>query len=146
MKDNLALIDTNIFVYAYDTVDAVKHEISKEIVKRAWEKGAIITLQNLCEFFVVITKKVERPVSRKQAREIIEDIIDSKEWIIIDRTEESLKKAMKLTQENGIHFWDALIAASMMEYGIKEIITENEKDFSLIKTIKSINPFKTSKK
>lgn len=112
MKDNLALIDTNIFVYAYDTVDKVKHEISKEIIKRAWEKGAIITLQNLCEFFVVITKKVERPVSKKQAREIIEDIIDSKEWIIIDRTEESLKKALKLTQENSIHFWDALIAAS----------------------------------
>ena len=77
----------------------------------------------------------------KKAREIVEDILSSEEWIIIDRTEESQKKAMKLNQEKRIHFWDALIIASMIEYGIKEIITENVSDFSKIKSIKPINPY-----
>lgn len=143
MKNKFILIDTNILVYAYSLFEDVRHEKSKEIVERAWEEGAVVSLQNLCEFFVVITRKVERPVSIRQAREIVEDILFSKEWIIIDRTEETLIKAMKLTQENKIHFWDALIAASMKEYGITEIITENDKDFSLIKGIKPVNPFRT---
>ncbi|HHE36998.1 MAG TPA: PIN domain-containing protein [Candidatus Cloacimonetes bacterium] len=140
-KGNLPLIDTNILVYAYDQIDERKHKISNEIVKKAWEDGTLITLQNLCEFFIVITKKVEKPVSVKQAREIVEDILSSEEWIIIDRTEESQKKAMKLNQEKRIHFWDALIIASMIEYGIKEIITENVSNFSKIKSIKPINPY-----
>ena len=32
MKDKLALIDTNILVYAYDLAAGAKHEKSKEIV------------------------------------------------------------------------------------------------------------------
>ena len=142
MKDKLALIDTNILVYAYDLAAGDKHEKSKEIVKRAWENKIVVSLQNLCEFFVVVTQKVEKPVSRKQAREIVGDVLSSKEWIVIDRTEKTLIKAMELTRKTGVHLWDTIIAATMMDYGIIEIITENEKDFSLIEGIKPINPFK----
>jgi len=142
MKDNPALIDTNILVYAYDSVAGFKHKKAKELLKNVWEEGAIVSLQNLCEFFVVITEKVEKPVSIKQAKEIVEDIISSKEWVIIDRTSETIINAFELTRSTGIHFWDAIIAATMLEFGIKDVITENVKDFSKIKLIKAINPFK----
>ena len=91
----------------------------------------------------MITQKVENPVSIKQAKEIVEDILVSEAWVIIDRTKETLIKAMELTQGTGIHLWDTLISATMMDYGITQIITENEKDFSFIEGIKPINPFKT---
>lgn len=142
MKDNLALIDTNILVYAYDSVAGSKHSKAKELLKAAWEEGAIVSLQNLCEFFVVITKKVEKPVSIKQAQEIVEDIIYSKEWVIIDRTCETIINSLELVKSTNVHFWDAVIATTMLEFGIEDIITENVKDFSKIKQIRAINPFK----
>lgn len=142
MKNNPALIDTNILVYAYDSVAGSKHSTAKELLKKAWEEAAIISLQNLCDFFVVITKKVEKPVSIKQAKDIIEDIICSKEWAIIDRTSETIINTLELTRGTNVHFWDEVIAATMLEFGVKVIITENVKDFSKIKQIKVINPFK----
>ena len=41
-------------------------------------------------------------------------------------------------------FWDALIAACMLEKGIKTIVTENERDFKRIPGITIINPFKAA--
>lgn len=33
------LIDTNILVYAYDTSEGRKHEVSKNLLKQIWEAG-----------------------------------------------------------------------------------------------------------
>ena len=56
------LIDTNIFVYAYDTSEGAKHDFAKSIVKQIWQDGGgVVCVQNLMEFFVVITKKVTSP-------------------------------------------------------------------------------------
>jgi predicted nucleic acid-binding protein len=52
------LIDTNILVYAYDISESTKHDIAKDILKQIWQDGGgVVCVQNLMEFFVVITKK-----------------------------------------------------------------------------------------
>ena len=84
------LIDTNILVYAYDTSEGIKHEVSKNLVKQIWETGGgIVCLQNLMEFFVVITQKVENPIDVAEAKTIVEDILKSDNWKIIDRDEDT---------------------------------------------------------
>lgn len=50
--------------------------------------------------------------------------------------------ALSISKEHGLHFFDALLAATMQENGIKEIVTENEKDFSKVKWMKAVHPFK----
>ncbi|MFH0926723.1 MAG: PIN domain-containing protein, partial [bacterium] len=123
------LIDTNIIVYAYDTSEKEKHNISKDILKEVWEKGGgIVCLQNLMEFFVIITKKVENPISIIEAKTIIEDFLKSENWKIIDRDEDTFLKAIDLVSKYKIHLWDAMIVACMTENDINEIITENKKD------------------
>jgi predicted nucleic acid-binding protein len=103
-----------------------------------------VTLQNLCEFFVVVTRKVEQPIPFDEARSIISDIISSTKWMVIDRDHETLLKAIDLAGQAGIHFWDALIAACMLENGISVIITENEDDFKKAQGITVVNPFSAS--
>jgi predicted nucleic acid-binding protein len=39
-------------------------------------------------------------------------------------------------------FWDALIAACMLEHGVHTIVTENELDFRKIPGLTVINPFR----
>ena len=136
------LIDTNIIVYAYDTSEGEKHEASRNLLRQIWkEGGGVICLQNLMEFFVVITKKVENPIDVGEAKIIMEDFLKSDNWRIIDRDTDTFLKAIDLVAEHEIHLWDAVIAACMKENDLTEIVTENKKDFEKIPHIKVTVPF-----
>ncbi|MEW6608636.1 MAG: PIN domain-containing protein [bacterium] len=136
------LIDTNILVYAYDTSEGIKHEASKNLLKQIWEAGGgIVCVQNMMEFFVVITQKVENPIDVKEAKTIVEDILKSDNWKIIDRDVDTFLSAIDLVSKYNIHLWDAVIAACMKENGIIEIVTENKADFEKIPDIRVIIPF-----
>ncbi|MBF0466566.1 MAG: PIN domain-containing protein [Nitrospirae bacterium] len=136
------LIDTNILVYAYDISEGEKHMISKAILKQIWEEGGgVVCLQNLMEFYVVITKKVKNPIGVNKAKTIIKDFLQSENWIVIDRDEETFLKAIDLVSQYNIHFWDATIATCMIDNDISEIITENKRDFEKIPDINITVPF-----
>ena len=72
------LIDTNVLVYAYNTSEGKKHTASKDLLRHLWiDGGGVVCLQNLMEFFVVITRKVEIPVDVVTAKGIVQDFIGS---------------------------------------------------------------------
>lgn len=136
------LIDTNILVYAYDTSEGEKHKASRDLLRQIWDEGGgVVCLQNLMEFFVVITKKVENPITVADAKNIIEDFLISDNWRIIDRDMDTFLNAISLLSKYKIHFWDAVIAASMSENDLTEIVTENKKDFEKIPNLKVTIPF-----
>lgn len=136
------LIDTNILVYAYDTSEGRKHEVSRDLLKQIWEEGGgVVCLQNLMEFFVVITNKVENPIDADEAKTIVEDFLKSEKWEIIDRDEDTFLKAIDIVSKYEIHIWDALIATCMRENEVTEIVTENKNDFKKIPGIKVTVPF-----
>lgn len=136
------LIDTNILVYAYDTSEGTKHEVSRDILKQIWKTGGgIVCLQNLMEFFVVITQKVENPINVAEASIIVEDILKSDNWRIVDRDVDTFLSAIHLVSEHNIHLWDAAIVACMKENEVTEMVTENKEDFEKIPDIKVIVPF-----
>ena len=135
-------IDTNILVYAYDTTDHKKHKIAKELIAKCWKKEIkyILSVQTLAEFFIVITKKVQNPLSEEQAKQIIKDITKFSSWKIINYSERTVVKAIEIHKKIKKHFWDALLSATIMEEGIERIYTENIKDFTL-EGLQPINPF-----
>ena len=144
MIDELRLIDTNVLVHAYTVSDERKHEAALSLVEKVWEgEAAATTLQNLCEFFTVITRKVAKPVSTASATVLVEGILTASQWTVIDRAPQTVVKAMEIVRLYRAPFWDALIAACMLENGIGAIVTENEADFKRIPDITITNPFKT---
>lgn len=63
MNGETRLIDTNVLVQAYTVSDDRKHDLALSVLERIWKsEGATTTLQNLCEFFFVVTRKVARPI------------------------------------------------------------------------------------
>lgn len=138
------LLDTNILVYAYDVSEKRRREIAKALVDEVWDSGGVVvTLQNLSEFFFPVTRKVQKPVPVVDAKTIVSDILRSSRWMVIDRNAGTVMKAMEIVESVRAPFWDALIAACMLEHGIDVIVTENEKDFKNIPGLTVINPFKT---
>ncbi len=143
MTDPVYLVDTNILVYAYDTSDLFKHEVSSELFEEFFsgKKKFSICLQNLTEFFKVATEKMQNKMSNEEATLLITDLISLSSLKKIHYRESTLLKSLEIERMFRIHFWDALIAATMIENGIFHIYTENVKDFNKIPGIITVNPF-----
>lgn len=142
MKENKTiLIDTNILVYAYTDSDPLKQRLALSLLEKCWKREAYyaVSLQNLAEFFSVVTRKNEREISKEHITKIIFDIIHFSHWKIIQYTPQGLISA---TRRENNHFWDCLIAATMLENNITHIYTENTKDFSSFPNITAENPFR----
>ena len=123
--------------------DERKHRAAVALVEPVWGgQPATTTLQNLCEFFVVVTRKVTKPLSPAEAQLIVEGVLAASQWRVIDRRPGTVRKAIGLVKAYRASFWDALIAACMLEYGVPTILTENEADFRKIPGITVMNPFK----
>lgn len=146
MKENEEsfLIDTNVLVYAYTDEDKEKQKIAQKLLEPCWkrERYYYVSLQNLAEFFVAITKKGTHVISSEQAHNIIQDIIGFSHWKIIQYSSNAL---LSSTQRKNKDFWDTLIAATMLENGIQNVYTEDLKGFSIYSQIKARNPFEEKK-
>lgn len=137
------LLTPNILVHAYTIADDRKHRAAAALVERVWEgEEATATLQNVCEFFVVVTRKVSRPMSAAAAETVIQGILTGSQWRVIDRSQRTVLRAVEMVKLYRARFWDALIAACMLEHGIETIVTENERDFRKIPGITVVNPFR----
>jgi|SRR3989344_3778838 len=143
MKEDKILIDTNILVYAYDLSDKTKHELSSNLLKKCWEnkKQFMVSLQNLSEFYVVVTKKIQNPIANNEAEKVVKQFIEFNNWIKLTPKKTTLLKAMEISKINNISYWDAMVVAVMIENNVKTIYTENLKDFRNLKGINAINPF-----
>lgn len=147
MSGEPRLVDTVVLVHAYTVSDDEKHRAALALIERIWGgEEAATTLQNLCEFFFVATRKVEKPVSASAAETIVKGILTGSQRRVIDRSPETVFKAIELVKLHRTPFWDALIAACMLEQQIHTIVTENERDFRRIPGITVINPFKVKVK
>lgn len=144
MKDNPVFVDTNIIVYAYDLSEPQKRKVCKELLKTGFmeEKQLCISNQVLAELAFVLHKKIQKPLPKKEIKEIVSEITQAENWKKINYNNETVLKTVDALEEKEASFWDALIAETMKENNITAILTENTKDFDKIAGIKTINPFK----
>ncbi len=133
------LIDSNVLVYAADRSESTKYEKAKAFVLDFAHVGkAFLSIQNLVEFHAAVTLRIEHPISVDESRKIVGDFAQS--FKICHYSHITLMKAMQLQVNYGIHFWDALLVATMQENHIRTIYTEDLKDFQKIPGINAINP------
>ena len=132
------LVDTNILVYIADGKDE-KHPAAVKWLEHALseEQSYFVCLQNLREFSsVCLGKKKISPA----------DVIGwvnqfSAFFMVIEESQDDIIRAIQISEENSMHFWDANIAAAMESHSIDGIITENSSDFGKYGKAKVINIF-----
>lgn len=142
MSDDSPFIDSNILVYAFDKSEAVKHTKARKLLEKCFSGETHLTtsVQVLSEFFVNVTKKIEKPIAIEEAKGIVEKIIEFQAFTVFAVKASTIKSAISTIQKTGVHYWDALIAETMKENKVFEILTENTKDFKKIKEIEAKNP------
>ncbi len=141
MKNDKYFIDTNVLISCYD-IKRRKHKAAIDFVEKSMngEFDAFISVQILNEFARNLMNPVKtvNPLNNQMVVRILNEIYDSK-IKILPVTIESHKRLMALNSKYNLYgakFFDLLITATMLENGIKTIVTENIEDFKDFKEIK----------
>ena len=137
----MKLIDTNILVHAYN-LDSPHRPIAKKIVEDLLKGKHVISVQNILEFYSAITKRVTKPLDPGSAKDKALNLFNSKAKKIIPNYN-VIQLGVKLAAQNklkGGEIFDAILVATMLEYKIATIITENDDHFKNY-PIKAENPF-----
>lgn len=136
-----ALIDTNILCYALDTRDPAKQANAADLLKKCWrsEIDLAVSVQNLAEFSVVLTQKVKNPVPELEVIQFIHNIVSFDGWTVITYDAGTIMDAISIRDKYSLHFWDALLVATMKQHNIETIYTEDS-HFNKIPWITTINP------
>ncbi len=136
------LIDTNVFCYLFDAREPRKSEISKDLIARCFRSECrySVSVQNLAEFSVVMTEKIVGPTPYALIRQFISDIAQFERWTILQYGVGSVLAAQDLQADYSLHFWDALLVATMKEHGIDTIYSEDN-HFKKVPWLKMINPY-----
>jgi predicted nucleic acid-binding protein len=141
-----ALIDTNILCYALDAGEPEKRAVAAELLSACWrsEIALSVSVQNLAEFSVVMTENVEHPLPEAVVTRFIHDIVSFDGWTVISYDPGTIVDAVSIRGTYSIHFWDALLAATMKQHNIVTIYTE-DLHFNKIPWITVIDPFTAMK-
>jgi predicted nucleic acid-binding protein len=125
-------------IYAHDIDQTKKQPIARRrLIDLLRTRDAILSPQVLQEFYVNVTRKIAKPLTKRAAREIVADF---NVWCI-DTTSADIATAFHLEDEAKISFWDALICASALKAGAKVILSEDMNHGQKIAGIQVENPF-----
>jgi predicted nucleic acid-binding protein len=134
-----SFIDTNILIYAFAETEDERHEIARTLVADLLDQqNACASVQVLKEFHAVATKKVAKPLSRREAAIVIRDLCSS--CTIADETVAQLQRALDLVTEYRISIWDASIVAAAEATGCAQLYTEDLTHGAKIGTMLVTNP------
>lgn len=137
MSDRI-FVDTNVLVYAHDVDAKAKHEAAKSILQGLWsERTGVLSMQVLQEFYVNVTRKIPRPITKKSARLVVSTYTV---WCV-DTTPAEIASAFRIENDSLIGFWDALIVASAVKSGANRILSEDLNAGQTIAGVRIENPF-----
>jgi len=139
MTDKIFL-DTNVLVYAYDTRDATKQKKAQEILTVAISSDAYcLSVQVLGEFFNVVTRKIQNPMSSIDAKAII-DIFRLVPVLDIDLA--MVNRAIDTHVRYDLSYWDALILAAAERAECRQVYSEDFNHNQIYNNIMVTNPFR----
>jgi predicted nucleic acid-binding protein len=131
-------LDTNVLVYAYDASDPRKQRIAQDLVMRALAGEIVASSQVLAEFAATLLHKLS-PAARPAA---VVSILDALAPIPLVPTDgDTVRRAIQVRAEYGIHFYDGLIVAAAERGGCTRIWSEDLNSGQSYFGVMVANPF-----
>jgi predicted nucleic acid-binding protein len=139
MSDELTFVDSNVLVYAYDADAGTKHDKSRAVVEDLWRsRSGSVSTQVLQEFYVVATRKLVKPLARRDARAIVAAY---KAWPVHRPTVDDITAASELEERHQLQFWDAMVVTSALRLGASIIVSEELQQGQHFRGLVVVNPF-----
>lgn len=139
VAERRTFVDTNVLLYAHDTSEAEKQPIARALLDDLWvDRTGVLSTQVLQEFYVIATRKLASPLSRAEAREIV-DLY--RLWPVILIEPALILNASRLEEDHQLSFWDALIIEAARVAGAERLATEDLQTGRVIAGVRIENPF-----
>jgi predicted nucleic acid-binding protein len=139
MTDERAFVDTNVLVYAYDADAGQKHDSATRLLTELWtDRAGAISTQVLQEFYVTVTKKLPKPLTKRAAREVVHTY-DA--WAPHRPTVEDIVAASQLEERHRLAFWDALVIVAAQRCASVRLFSEDLQDGQQFGPVTVSNPF-----
>ncbi|MBV8089907.1 MAG: PIN domain-containing protein [Alphaproteobacteria bacterium] len=109
-----------------------------DLLERSIRRGNCIqTLQSLCEFFSVVTRK-----SRIEIGAAAAFVNGWRSVMLVEAaTAADLGESMRAVAAYGIAFWDAMLWATARRAGVRVLFSEDFQDGQTIESVRILNPF-----
>lgn len=135
----MEFVDSNVLLYAYDESAGVRREQAETLLIRlATARQGAVSIQVFQEFYVNATRKLERPMPRSEAREVLRSL---SRWSVHSPVAADVLAATVIGEENTISFWDAMIVRSAAQLGCSTLWSEDLNDGQTISGVLVRNPF-----
>lgn len=134
-----AFLDTNVLVYAMDHAEPEKQGIARRLLAAAEPGELVISTQVLGEFYVVVTRKLDRPLPAADAAEAVDQLA---KLPTVATDAELVKSGIAVSRRAQLSFWDGLIIAAATLGGCDRVLTEDLSHGSLLESVRVENPFR----
>jgi predicted nucleic acid-binding protein len=131
-------VDSNVWVYTVDAADARKRALATAAVAPGPERNLVVSAQVLNEFYVVVTRKLETPLSEETAAGLVQQLA-ALPVVAIDAS--LVIAAIAGSRDWQISLWDALIVRAAAVAGCSRLLTEDLSDGAVYDGVRVENPF-----
>jgi predicted nucleic acid-binding protein len=139
MSDDRVFVDTNVLVYSYDSDAGEKHAAARSLLLELWRsRTGSVSTQVLQEFYVTVTRKVRKPLTKRAARQIIDTY---RAWPVHRPDVGDVLAAAELEERHHLSFWDALVVVSAQRIGARTLLSEDLQDSRRFGELVIENPF-----
>ncbi|MEW5990824.1 MAG: PIN domain-containing protein [Chloroflexota bacterium] len=139
MAERRAFVDTNVLLYAHDASETVKQPVAAAALTDLWRhRTGTISTQVLQEFYVTATRKLAQPLTRAEAREVVELYST---WPVVTIDPAVVLAATRTEEDHQVSFWDALILESARVAGAEILLSEDLQHGQEIGGVRIENPF-----
>jgi predicted nucleic acid-binding protein len=134
-------LDSNIFIYTFDTTDIRKSTKARSLIDTALGLGnGHISFQVVQETLRVITGKLQRPAQAEEAQAYMQSALLPL-WSVMPSAP-LYAKALALQARWQYSFYDRLIVAAALQARCDRLLTEDLQDGQRIEGLLIENPFK----
>ncbi|WP_372949981.1 PIN domain-containing protein [Mariniphaga sp.] len=138
MSDKFFL-DTNIFVYSFESPEQEKRIISEKLIKKAIGGNGSISFQVIQEFLNVATRKFAIPLKPEDSKLYIQKVL----YPIIEvfPSKELYFSGLEIQQRWKYSFYDSLILAAALEAKCNILYSEDLHHNQKVEGLTIINPY-----
>jgi predicted nucleic acid-binding protein len=133
-------VDTNVFVYRFDTTEPDKHRRCAEWLDQLWaDRSGRVSRQVQHELYTTLSRKLAMP--RNEARRVVASL---EAWRPLIPGRDDQEAAWRLEDRFALAWWDALIVASAQRCGARVLLTEDLQHGQDFDGLRVVNPFRAS--
>ncbi|MHB8744369.1 MAG: PIN domain-containing protein [Sulfuricaulis sp.] len=138
MTDSVFL-DSNVLVYLVDSSVPAKQQRAREILDKWARAGhALISTQVLQEFYVVVTRKLAKPLDEKTAEQAVRDFTALG---VVEIVTPMILAAVSRSRRARLSLWDALIVEAAIAGGATRLYSEDFQHGRTFEGLRVENPF-----